>query len=126
MYLVTGATGNIGSALVNILHTQGHDVRAFVRDPNRATALPAGIDVAVGDLDDPAGVADAVHGVDGVFHMQAGHGTDQTRTMIDAAKSAGARRIVALSSIGARLSLPPTMGTWFEDREELLRQSGST
>jgi uncharacterized protein YbjT (DUF2867 family) len=48
--LVTGATGNVGSAVVQELVRHGVDVRAFVRDG--ATELPAGVELAVGDFDD--------------------------------------------------------------------------
>jgi NAD(P)-dependent dehydrogenase (short-subunit alcohol dehydrogenase family) len=51
-YLVTGATGHIGGAVVRQLHEQGHGVRALVRDPSGSARLPAGIELAVGDLDD--------------------------------------------------------------------------
>lgn len=124
MYLITGATGNIGRGVVERLHEEGHDVRALVRDASRAGALPAGIDIAVGDLDDAASVAAAVRGVDGVFLLHAGAGTAQTEIMIDAAQGAGVRRVVLLSSIGAQLRPLPTLGETLAAREELLRASG--
>ncbi len=124
MYLITGATGNIGRSVVEQLHEAGHDVRALVRDASRAESLPAGIDIAVGDLDDAASVAAALRGVDGVFLLHAGADTTQTQIMIDAARPAGVRRIVLLSSIGARLRPLPTLGETLAAREELLRASG--
>jgi len=124
MYLVTGSTGNVGSALVSVLHEQGHDVRALVRSAARADSLPNGIDIAVGDLDDPQSIDAAVRGVDGVFLMQAGPGAAQTETMINAMRSAGIRKIVLLSSIGARLVPLPTIGAALAAREDVLRHSG--
>ncbi len=124
MYLITGATGNIGRSVVEQLHEAGHDVRALVRDASRAESLPKGIDIAVGDLDDAASIAAALRGVDGVFLLHAGAGTAQTQIMIDAARPAGVRRIVLLSSIGARLRPLPTPGETLAAREELLRASG--
>jgi uncharacterized protein YbjT (DUF2867 family) len=126
VYLVTGATGNVGGPLARQLHEQGHAVRVLVRDPSRAAGLPAGIEVAAGDLDDPASVAKAVAGVEAVFLMQTGTGTGQTTTMITAARDAAVPRIVLLSSAGARL-LPldaNPMGAAFAARERLLRESG--
>ncbi|MBV2156677.1 NAD(P)H-binding protein [Kitasatospora sp. SUK 42] len=126
MILVTGATGNVGGAVARQLHEQGHGVRALVRDPSRAGGLPAGVELAVGDLDDPVGVSTAIQGVEAVFLMQAGGGSGQTRTVIDAARNAAVPRIVLLSSVGARL-LPleeNPMGAALAAREQLLRESG--
>jgi uncharacterized protein YbjT (DUF2867 family) len=126
MYLVTGATGHVGGPVARQLHEQGHSVRALVRDPSRAASLPAGIELAVGDLDDPASVSKAVTGAEAIFLMQVGTGTEQTKTMIAAAHDAAVPRIVLLSSAGARL-LPldaNPMGAAFAAREQILRESG--
>ena len=120
MFLITGATGNVGSALVRMLHGDGHDVRALVRSADRATHLPGGVDIAVGDLDTPETVARAVDGIEAVFHMQTDHGTEQTASMARAMDAARVRRIVVLSSVGAVLDPPPIMGTCFQARERLL------
>ena len=126
MYLVTGATGHVGGPVARQLHERGHSVRALVRDPSRAAGLPAGIELAVGDLDDPASVAEAATGAEAIFLMQLGVGTEQTKTMVAAAQDAAVPRIVLLSSAGARL-LPlggNPMGAAFAAREQLLRESG--
>jgi uncharacterized protein YbjT (DUF2867 family) len=126
MYLVTGATGNVGGPVARQLHEQGHRVRALVRDPSRAAGLPAGVELAAGDLDDPGGVAKAAQGAEAIFLMHVGTGTEQTTTMIAAAQDAEVPRIVLLSSAGARL-LPlddNPMGAAFAAREQLLRESG--
>jgi len=126
MYLITGATGNVGGAVTRQLHEQGHGVRALVRDPARAAGLPAGIELAAGNLDDPASVARAVTGAEAIFLMHVGTGTEQTKTMIAAAHDAAVPRIVLLSSAGARL-LPldaNPMGAAFAAREQILRESG--
>ena len=126
MYMVTGATGHVGGPVARQLHEQGHSVRALVRDPARAASLPAGIELAVGDLDDPASVSKAVTGAEAIFLMQVGTGTEQTKTMIAAAHDAAVPRIVLLSSAGARL-LPldaNPMGAAFAAREQILRESG--
>ena len=125
MDLITGATGNVGGPLAQQLHQQGHGVRALVRDPSRAGRLPTGIEVAVGDLDDPDSVSKAAAGVEAIFLMQVGVGTEQTKTMIAAARGAGVPRIVLLSSAGARLlPLDGPMPTALAAREQVLRESG--
>jgi hypothetical protein len=106
VYLITGPTGNIGRGVVELLHKDGHDVRALIRDASRTSLLPDGIDITVGNLDDAGSVAAALRGIDSVFLLHAGPGTTQTQIMIDAARSAGVHRIVLLSSIGARLRAP--------------------
>jgi uncharacterized protein YbjT (DUF2867 family) len=126
MYLVPGATGNVGGPVARQLHEQGHSVRALVRDPSRAASLPAVIEFAVGDLDDPESVSKAVAGVEAIFLMQVGGGTEQTKTMIAAARDAAVPRIVLLSSVGARL-LPlevNPIGAALAAREQVLRESG--
>jgi uncharacterized protein YbjT (DUF2867 family) len=72
MVLVTGATGNVGSELVRALAAAGEPVRALVRDERRRAALPAGVEAAVGDLNDPASLEPALDGVRGV-HLLAGY-----------------------------------------------------
>ncbi len=126
MYLVTGATGHVGGPVARQLHEQGHGVRALVRDPSRAASLPAEIELAGGDLDDPGSVSKAVQGVEAIFLMQVGGGTEQTKTMIAAAQDAAVPRIVLLSSAGARL-LPlgdNPMGAALAAREQVLHESG--
>lgn len=130
MYLVTGATGNVGGPVARQLHEQGHSVRALVRDPSRAAGLPAGIELAAGDFDDPGSVSKGVQGVQAIFLMQAGFlmqgggGTGQTRTMIDAARDAAVPRIVLLSSVAARLAPLDPSGAALAAREQVLRESG--
>jgi uncharacterized protein YbjT (DUF2867 family) len=52
MMLVTGATGNVGSEVTCALAARGESVRVLVRNPDQAS-FPAGVQVAVGDLEDP-------------------------------------------------------------------------
>src|ERR1039458_3884559 len=54
--LVTGATGNVGSLVVTELLKRGAEVRALVRKQPKAGKLPAGVEVAIGDLLDPVSV----------------------------------------------------------------------
>jgi uncharacterized protein YbjT (DUF2867 family) len=122
MILVTGATGHVGSHLVRLLAAQGHAVRALVRDPV-AARFPEGVDIAVGNLDDAPSVERAVDGMEVIFHMQANHGLEHTRTMISAARAAGVERIVAMSSIAAVIEPLAVMGTSFRAQENLWRDS---
>jgi len=67
---VTGASGHIGSAVVDELHEAGHRVTGLARSNEAATALKAkGANVCWGDLDDPDGLAEAAAAADGVIHL---------------------------------------------------------
>jgi len=122
--LVTGATGNVGAALVGALLTAGHPVRVLTRDPSRVAHLAGRAETAVADLDRPATLADAVRDVDAMYLLEADHGVAQAVNAIEAARAAGVRHVVQLSSIGASLASDTTMGRAFRARERLLRDSG--
>jgi dihydroflavonol-4-reductase len=64
--LVTGATGFIGSHLIQKLSSMGKSVRCLVR---RKTTLPAEVEVVLGDLTSGHGVEEALRGVDTVIHL---------------------------------------------------------
>ena len=69
-YLITGATGAIGSALVRQLAAEGEEVRAFVRNSDKFHRLLPDVpaEVVVGDALNPDDVRRALEGVDVVFH----------------------------------------------------------
>ena len=100
--------------MARALASAGHDVRALVRDPSRAADLAAsGIELAAGDVRDPAALRRAAAGVDVVYHIaaiyrQAGVSSatyravnaTAVRDIIEAAAAAGARRVVHCSTVG--------------------------
>ena len=68
MILVIGATGNIGKDVVAGLRAKGEQVRAMVRDPEKAKATrEAGVEYVAGDLGDPKSVAAALQGIEKAF-----------------------------------------------------------
>jgi nucleoside-diphosphate-sugar epimerase len=70
--LVTGATGLVGSHIVDRLLADGWSVRALTRAPERASVmLPASVDVIAGDVLDEASFARAASGCHAVFHAAA-------------------------------------------------------
>lgn len=71
---VTGASGFIGMTVVRELIGAGHAVLGLARDPAKAPALAAtGAEVAMGSLEDPAGLAALAAGCDGVIHCAFNH-----------------------------------------------------
>jgi uncharacterized protein YbjT (DUF2867 family) len=120
--LVTGAAGNVGSAVVRELCNRGVGVRAFVRDP--AAELPDGVEVAVGDFDDPASIRSALDGIDRVF-ISSGDGprkVDQEVAVVDNAP--GVDLVVKASTLGAKVGSPLRPFDWHGRSEEHLRGSG--
>ena len=121
-FLITGATGNVGGELVTQLIDAGHNVRAYVRNPNKARQqLPQVAEIAIGDLDDTAALNQAAEGVDAIFFMQAAPIPAQAQKVVDAATAAGVRRIVALSSIGTALYPMCIIGAAINARDDVLR-----
>ena len=69
-YFITGATGFVGNVLARQLRAAGHEVRASVRTPAKASELQAiGVDLFQGDVTDKESMREAMRGVDGIFHV---------------------------------------------------------
>ncbi|MEU7375375.1 NAD(P)H-binding protein [Streptomyces albidoflavus] len=118
-FLVTGATGNVGRNVVELLLAAGVPVRATSRSPETA-GLPAGVDVRAGDLDDPGSFGDALSGVERLFLFPHPAGV---AGFLDLAKASGVRQVVLLSSAAVRESANP-IGLMHLSVEEAVRGSG--
>src|ERR1700726_4781666 len=118
---LTGATGFIGQHLLRELPKRGYRVRALLRRPASVPALTTG--AVIGNLARPQNMAAALEGVDAVIHSagiaQGMSGvpeddyrvlnTEATISLARAARRAGAKRFVFLSSIRAQCG--PTADT---------------
>ncbi|WP_329172026.1 NAD(P)H-binding protein [Streptomyces sp. NBC_01477] len=124
MILVTGGTGNIGRELVGQLDAAGAAFRVLVRDPTRAAALPASAERFTGDLTAPDTLTAAFAGVDRLFLLTPGIGTDTTAHAVAAARTAGVRHLVQLSSTNVLGDPMPAMGRWHHAREQIVRDCG--
>lgn len=121
--LIFGATGKTGMEAVKQALEKGHDVVAFVRDPQKMTITHEKLSLVKGDVTDVNVVESAVEGVDGVIvalgasaDMQADIVLAQgTANIIDAMKQHGIKRLVIQSSY-------PMSG--YEDGIEFLKQVG--
>jgi uncharacterized protein YbjT (DUF2867 family) len=112
MLLLTGATGQVGSALLDRLLAAGTPVRCLVRDPRRLGTRRVRVQIALGDLADPPSFRNAMRGVDTVVHLAAAI-RDQPRgsieelggiatwRMVQAAERAGVERFLFFSALGA-------------------------
>jgi 2-alkyl-3-oxoalkanoate reductase len=109
--LVTGATGLVGSHVVDELLRRNEQVKALVRDPARAADLEnRGIEVHIGDVRDAAAFAGALRDVDVVQHCAAavGHFTKKeiyetnlggVRNLLEACRRQGGKHVVLVSSV---------------------------
>ncbi len=112
MLLLTGASGVLGEAVLRRLVARGVPVRCLVRDPRRLGTQRVRVQLAIGDLADPASWRNALRGVDTVVHL-AGGARDQPRATVEelnglaawrllrAAERVGARHFVWLAPLGA-------------------------
>ena len=115
MDLVTGGTGFVGAHVVRSLLAHGRSVRCLVRSSSRRTNLEGlDVEIATGDVIDPASLAKAMAGVVNVYHCAADYrlyttdpralhaanvgGTDNVMRL---ASYAGVRRVIHTSSVGA-------------------------
>ncbi len=94
MYLVTGATSNIGGAVVYSLEARGLPVHVLSRAPQ----APAPREVAVGDLNQPASIRPALSGVDAIFLLP---GYADMDGLVNEIRAAGVKQIVLLSGSSA-------------------------
>jgi len=96
--LVTGATGSIGSAVIERLAAEGAPVRALTRAPGKYKA-PAGVQPVAGDMTDIPSMRAALQGVDTLFLLNAVVPDELTQALatLGLAREAGIQRIVYLS-----------------------------
>jgi NADH dehydrogenase len=139
MILITGSTGYIGQHLVRRLVAQGEHPRCLVRDPQKAAQLFPGaeLEIARGNTTDAAALAEAVKGIDTIVHAafitadrKEGPGNHYEETnvrgtamLIQAAESAGVRRMIEISGLGTKKDKP---GSYMQGRylaEQALKES---
>jgi len=138
---VAGATGETGRRIVQILHDRQIPVRALVRDRSRAESiLPAGVDLVVGDVLDPAGLRTAIAGCTALiiatgarpsFDVTGPYRVDYegTKHLVQAAQGTGVEHIVLVSSLCVSQFFHPLNLFWLvlfwkRQAEALIQRSG--
>jgi uncharacterized protein YbjT (DUF2867 family) len=112
--LLLGSTGFFGRGVAHKLIDGGHQLRVLVRDPMKAAAFKArGAQVIVGDALNPAAMTQAAQGVEHIISLVAVRrnrpqsylavNVDGPRILGQTAKAVGAKSVVFVSAIGARL-----------------------
>ena len=112
LFLVTGASGFVGSAIANAARAAGCRVRVLVRGSSPRTNIHADDEVIVGDVCDRASLAPALRGVRYLAHAAADYrlwspvpdeiirtNVEGTRCLMEEALRAGIERVVYTSSV---------------------------
>lgn len=129
---ITGATGFVGSAVLDAALAEGHQVRALAR---RDQPPREGVEWVRGDLGDTAALAALVAGVDAVIHVAGLTNTPDpaefetanvsgTANVLAAMGGAGVRRLVFVSSLAAREPKLSAYGASKARAEALVEASG--
>jgi NADH dehydrogenase len=138
MILIAGATGLVGGMITRSLLERGSATRILVRRGSPYHPLAeAGADVALGDLKDSGSLTAACRGVETIITTasageRGGSDTPQTvdlegnRNLIEAARAAGVRQFVFVSTIAAALDHPVPVPRAKAHAEAALRESGLT
>ena len=97
--LVIGGTGQVGSHVVKGLVGKGASVRVLSRSKDKASSLPAGVELVTGDLNDPMNARAAFQGVEAVFMANPVAQTEANEGIcgVALAREAGVKRFVYMS-----------------------------
>jgi uncharacterized protein YbjT (DUF2867 family) len=133
LILVTGASGYIGGRLVSALRDRGEQLRCMARRPDELRArLDSAVEVAPGDVLDPASLTDALAGVDVAFflvHAMASRSgfeaqeREGAENFARAAREAGVHRMIYLGGLGSERALSAHLASR-QAVGRLLRESG--
>jgi uncharacterized protein YbjT (DUF2867 family) len=127
MILITGATGNNGTEILKRLPTADVQVRAMVRNRERASAIATPhVEVVEGDFDRPETLLAALNGVERAFLLT--HSSERAQAQqiafVDAARQSGVAHVVKLSQFAADANAPDRFRRYHAVVEAALRASG--
>ncbi len=118
--LVTGAAGNTGSVLVDLLTQPGAPVRVMVRDQGDAAKFDAArVSVVVADFDDAQSITAALAGADRAYLVtpSSEKAAGQQIRFAETAVGAGVRHLVVLSQFAAEPDSPVRFLRWHAEAE---------
>lgn len=127
MILVTGATGSNGKEIIQRLASQNAQVRAMVRNCNRASEIAdLNIEVVEGNFDQPETLLSAMAGVDRAFLLtnSSERAEAQQLAFVDAARQSGVKHIVKLSQFAADANSPVRFLRYHAAVEAAIQASG--
>ena len=98
--LITGGTGLLGGALLDLLLAEGDEVRCMVREgsPNASRLEGRRVEVVRGDAEDAASLSLALSGTEAMVHVA---GIEHTPQVLEAVRRSGIGRLVMVGSTSA-------------------------
>ena len=125
MILVTGASGNVGGAVLRELLQSGASVRSMYRSKEDAAKAAAGANPVIADFADRVSLERALEGVDRVYLVCSPipQLVELESNMVDACRQKGIRHLVVNSALGAD-TYDKSFPKWHHEVEEHLRASG--
>ena len=127
MILVTGATGNVGSALIQRLAAAEIPSKALVRSEEKAQQLAAAnVEAVIGDMGQIAQMEAALEGVSKLFLLSPLDPTMPAlqQQVIELAKQTGVQQVVKLSVENADAQSNLSVNRWHGEVEQFLAASG--
>ncbi len=127
MILVIGATGTIGKDVVKGLREKSEQVRAMVRDTEKAPAAgEPGVEYVMGDLERPESVDAALQGIEKAFLLsnEDPQMPELHAKFAAAAKDGGVRHLVRLSILPANPDAPLPLAKWHGEADRSVMESG--
>ncbi len=112
---ILGATGFVGTVLIQKALAQRHQIKALVRSPEKLGSLKNRVEVVQGDMFDTAVLASLVSGVEAVISVagprsarregkfDAEHHASYVKLLVDAMKNAKVDRLIAVAGVVAKL-----------------------
>src|SRR3712207_2804628 len=93
--LITGSTGLLGGALLDVLLAGGHEVRCLVREASSGASRldPLPLELVRGDAGDARALSRALSGMDALLHVA---GIEYAPPVVEAARQAKVGRLVVV------------------------------
>ncbi len=120
--LLTGATGLLGGALLDLLLQEGHEVRCLVREGSRNVSRldPSQVEVFRGNASSADDLQRALAGADALLHVA---GIEHAPSVVEAVRAAGVSRLVIVGSTSAHSAYEFRSGPK-KEMEGVVRGSG--